>query len=66
MFSHMNFQEPFVPLEEMERTYILSVLTHTKGNKTEAARILGIERKTLARKLRRTEGNDMEDQEGGE
>jgi DNA-binding NtrC family response regulator len=66
MFAHLSFQEPFVPLEDMERTYILSVLTHTKGNKTEAARILGIERKTLARKLRRTEGNDMEDQEGGE
>lgn len=66
MFSHLSFQEPFVSLEEMERTYLLSVLTHTKGNKTEAARILGIERKTLARKLRRTEGDAMEDLEGGE
>lgn len=66
MFSHLSFQEPFVSLEEMERTYILSVLTHAKGNKTEAARILGIERKTLARKLRRTEGDAMEDLEGGE
>jgi DNA-binding NtrC family response regulator len=62
----MSFQKPFVPLEEMERTYILSVLTHTKGNKTEAARILGIERKTLARKLRRADGGDMDDLEGGE
>ena len=61
-----DFQEPFVPLEEMERMYILSVLAHAGGNKTEAARILGIERKTLARKLRRTEGGDMEDPEGGD
>ncbi|HJW71797.1 MAG TPA: sigma-54 dependent transcriptional regulator [Geothrix sp.] len=58
-----QFSEPFVPLEEMERMYILSVLAHTGGNKTEAARILGIERKTLARKLRRTEGSDTEDLE---
>lgn len=66
MLSLMSFKEPFVPLDDMERIYILSVLTHTKGNKTEAARILGIERKTLARKLKRTEGDDMEDGEGGE
>jgi DNA-binding NtrC family response regulator len=66
MFTHMGFQPPFVPLEDMERTYILSVLTHTKGNKAEAARILGIERKTLARKLKRADGGDMDDLEGGE
>ena len=57
------FQEPFMPLDEMERIYILSVLARTGGNKTEAARILGIERKTLARKLRRTEGSDTKDLE---
>ena len=51
--SPMSFSAPFVPLDEMERIYLLSVLSHTGGNKTEAARILGIERKTLARKLRR-------------
>lgn len=66
MFTHMGFQPPFVPLEDMERTYILSVLAHTKGNKTEAARILGIERKTLARKLKRADGDDMDDLEGGD
>ncbi|MBL0210793.1 MAG: sigma-54-dependent Fis family transcriptional regulator [Holophagaceae bacterium] len=60
------FQEPFVPLDDMERIYILSVLAHTGGNKTEAARILGIERKTLARKLRRTDGGEMEDLDGGD
>jgi DNA-binding NtrC family response regulator len=66
MFSHMSFKAPFVPLEDMERTYILSVLTHARGNKTEAARILGIERKTLARKLKRTEGSEVDDPEGDE
>ncbi|GLH74961.1 acetoacetate metabolism regulatory protein AtoC [Geothrix limicola] len=66
MLALNGFAEPFLPLDDMERLYILSVLAHTGGNKTEAARILGIERKTLARKLRRTEGSDVEDPEGGE
>ena len=64
--SPLAFTEPFVPLDEMERMYILSVLSHTKGNKTEAARILGIERKTLARKLKPTEGPETDDRDGGE
>lgn len=38
-------------LEEMERRYILHVLRAVGGNKTEAARVLGLERKTLYRKL---------------
>lgn len=66
VLSSANFTEPFVPLDEIERLYILSVLTHTKGNKTDAARILGIERKTLARKLRPTEGSVTKDRDGGE
>lgn len=40
-----------VTLEEMERRYVLRVLQSFKGNKTAAARTLGIERKTLYRKL---------------
>lgn len=40
-----------VPLEEMERRYILRVLHAMGGNKTAAARMLRIERKTLYRKL---------------
>ena len=66
VLSSAHFTEPFVPLDEIERFYILSVLAHTKGNKTEAARILGIERKTLTRKLKPTEGSDTEDLDGGE
>jgi len=38
-------------MEEVERRYILHVLNAVQGNKTAAARILGIERKTLYRKL---------------
>src|SRR5208283_3393742 len=38
------------PLEEVERRYILRVLDAVGGNKSVAARVLGIERKTLYRK----------------
>jgi DNA-binding NtrC family response regulator len=41
------------PLEEVERRYILRVLETVGGNKSVAARVLGIERKTLYRKLER-------------
>jgi two-component system response regulator HydG len=41
----------FVPLHEVERRYILRVLDAVQGNKTLAAQILGLDRKTLYRKL---------------
>lgn len=40
-----------VSMEEIERRYILHVLTAVDGNKTLAARILQLDRKTLYRKL---------------
>jgi len=40
-----------VPLEEVERRYILRVMEAVGGNKTLAAQTLGIGRKTLYRKL---------------
>lgn len=40
-------------LAEIEAEYISNVLTATKGNKTEAARILGISRKNLYERLAR-------------
>jgi DNA-binding NtrC family response regulator len=42
-------------LEEVERRYILHVLEAVGGNKTEASKILGLDRKTLYRKLTRYE-----------
>jgi two-component system response regulator HydG len=41
----------FVPLEEVERHYILEVLDAVGGNRSVAARILGIDRRTIIRKL---------------
>ena len=39
------------PLAAVEHEYILSVLEHVKGNKSEAAKVLGITRQTLRKKL---------------
>jgi two-component system response regulator HydG len=41
-----------VPLEQVERRYILQVLDSVSGNRTQAAQILGLDRKTLYRKLK--------------
>lgn len=43
-------------LEEVEKQQILKTLEETKGNKSEAARRLGISRKTLQNKLHKYEG----------
>jgi len=40
-----------VPLSQVERRYVLKVLEAAGGNKSQAAEILGITRKTLYRKL---------------
>jgi DNA-binding NtrC family response regulator len=40
-----------VSLQEVERRYILRVIEAVGGNKTQAAHILGLDRKTLYRKL---------------
>ncbi len=46
------------PLAEVEAEYICNVLASVNGNKTQAARILGIDRKTLREKLKNaTTGN---------
>jgi len=42
-------------LAEVENEYISNVLASVDGNKTRAAEILGIDRKTLREKLKRTE-----------
>ncbi|TDS17113.1 DNA-binding NtrC family response regulator [Maribacter caenipelagi] len=40
------------PLRDIEREYVQRILNHTGGNKTKAAQILQIDRKTLREKLK--------------
>jgi two-component system, NtrC family, response regulator HydG len=40
-------------LRDVERDHVLRVLVLTENNKSEAARVLGIDRRTLHRKLQR-------------
>ncbi len=47
-----------VPMEEVERRYILRVVEAVGGNKTTASKILGLDRKTLYRKLERYKVDD--------
>jgi DNA-binding NtrC family response regulator len=44
-------RERRLSLRELEREYILEILRETAGNKLRAAEILGVDRKTLYRKL---------------
>ncbi|HXG59280.1 MAG TPA: sigma 54-interacting transcriptional regulator [Thermoanaerobaculia bacterium] len=46
----VDLPDDLPPLEEMVHRYIARVLAHTKGNISRAAKILGIDRKTLYRK----------------
>jgi len=50
LFSGVNF----VTLDELEQAYISHVLNHSKGKKNRAAQILGIDKTTLWRKLKRS------------
>ncbi|MBN2059661.1 MAG: sigma-54-dependent Fis family transcriptional regulator [Deltaproteobacteria bacterium] len=47
------FSEEALSLEELEKQYIRFVLRKTKGKKTDAANILGINRKTLGLKVKK-------------
>ena len=40
-------------LEQIEKLYIQKIMLKTRGNKSEAARILGINRKTLLEKRKK-------------
>lgn len=56
-FSAWAGVPPDRPLEEVELAYIQEVLASVEGNRTRAAEILGIDRKTLREKLRRAESS---------
>ena len=45
--------DEWVPLSVIEGRYVAKVLAHTRGNKQAAARVLGIDRKTLDRMIKR-------------
>ncbi len=51
-------------LEQMERRYIQQLLSRHKGNQSQVARVLGINRRTLYRKLRNV-GLGVEEQSRG-
>jgi len=48
-------------LDELEREYIIATLERTQGNKSQAALLLGIERSTLDRKLKRYNSMDKDE-----
>ena len=50
--------EEFVSLIRLEQEYISHVLSCFQGKKTKAAKVLGIDKTTLWRKLRRYESTD--------
>ncbi|HEY6464034.1 MAG TPA: sigma-54 dependent transcriptional regulator [Polyangiaceae bacterium] len=57
-----------LPMEEVERRYVRQVLDAMGGNKASAARLLGMDRRTLYRKLERwaTEGTSRSPSNGAE
>ncbi|WP_257458309.1 sigma-54-dependent transcriptional regulator [Archangium lipolyticum] len=58
-----NDVSELVSLEEMERRYIQRVLEAVGGSRTLASRILGVDRKTLYRKLGRRNAGAAEDKD---
>ena len=52
-YAHQRNTSPLRPLAEVEMEHLQTVLTAVGGNKTRAAEILGIDRKTLREKLKR-------------
>jgi two-component system response regulator HydG len=55
-----------ITLDEMERRYVRQVLNAVGGNKTHAARILGIDRRSLYRRLEEPRNERKEDAKPGE
>jgi two-component system NtrC family response regulator len=54
-FEEQGKEDRLLSLEEVQKQHIQAVLASCQGNQTQAARILGIDRKTLHRKLQELE-----------
>ena len=52
--------EDLVPLAEMEQRYIRQVLAAVRGNKSQAARVLGLDRRSLYRRLEPSKADGKE------
>lgn len=46
-----DFDQPVKSLEEVERDYIVEILSRSGGNRSKAAKMLNISRRTLQRKM---------------
>ena len=55
-----NDAEEIVTIDELERRYILRVIKLLRGNKARAAQLLGLDRRTLYRKLDRYKGREQQ------
>jgi two-component system, NtrC family, response regulator HydG len=53
--------EHMLTLQELERRYIDQVLRASNGNKAQAARTLGLDRRTLYRKMERMESGGSDE-----
>jgi DNA-binding NtrC family response regulator len=53
-------KEELLTLAEVEKKHIVRVLRSTKGNKSEAARVLGINRASLWRKLKEIDESELQ------
>jgi two-component system, NtrC family, response regulator AtoC len=58
--ANLNFPDEIVPLEKVEKEYILYALEKANGNRTHTAQMLGISIRTLRNKL-----HEISDQPGG-
>lgn len=59
-FSALRSGDLTRSLEEVEAQYIQDVMAHENGNKTNAAKILGIDRKTLREKLKKIQAKNSQ------
>ncbi len=57
----LAFPEEVIPLESVEREYIMHALRQAKGNRTQTAQMLGISIRTLRNKLNQLKGEAEDD-----